>query len=160
MVQESNQHDQEMQGVPQTVNDKSSLRSNPKDRFGSKKVSVTKLPAIGILHGSMGMMYGASQYDSYNWRGNAVIASIYVDAIIRHMLAWFDEREEIAGDSGVTHLGHIIANASIILDAQATGNLIDDRPTGGTASRELSRLQELLKELLPRWEKIKAERSK
>jgi hypothetical protein len=134
------------------------LGNNPKDKFGSKKVSVTKLPAVGILHGSMGMMYGASQYDPFNWRGNAVVASIYIDAMIRHLLAWFDQKEEIADDSGVTHLGHVIANAAIILDAQATGNLIDDRPPDGKTSVELTRLNALIPELQKRWADIKSKR--
>lgn len=135
-----------------------SLGNNPKDSYGSKKVSITKLPAVGILHGSMGMQYGASQYDPYNWRDNAVIASIYVDAIARHLLAWFDEKEEVASDSGVTHLGHIIANAAIILDAQATGNLIDDRPKDGKAVKVMTELNVQLPDLQKRWEKIRADR--
>lgn len=138
----------------------SKLGNNPKDKFGSKKVSITKLPAVGIMHGSMGMMYGASQYDPYNWRDNAVIASIYVDAMIRHLMAWFDEKEEIAEDSGVTHLGHVIANAAILLDAQATGNLIDDRPSKGKASTELSKLNALIPDLQKRWADIKDARLK
>jgi hypothetical protein len=113
------------------------LGSNPKDLLGIKKVSISKLPVVGIIAGSHAMMYGADKYGPYNWRGNKVIASIYYDAIMRHLMAWFDSKEEVAADSGVYHLGHIIANASIILDAQATGNLIDDRPANGLGSMYL-----------------------
>lgn len=103
------------------------LGNNPKDLLGAKKVSITKLPAAGIIHGAHAMMNGAEKYGPYNWRGNAVISSIYVDAIMRHVMAWFEGEEE-AEDSGVHHLGHVIACASILLDAQATKNLVDDRP--------------------------------
>lgn len=121
------------------------LGSNPKDSIGAKKVSITKFPAVGIYHGAHAMMNGAEKYGPYNWRGNKVIASIYVDAAIRHLTAWL-EREEIAEDSEVHHLGHAIACCAILLDAQETGNLIDDRPeSDGTAIRVLQRLNAVIK---------------
>jgi len=73
------------------------------------------------------MMDGAGKYSSYNWRDNKVQADIYVDACMRHLLAWF-EGEEFAEDSGCHHLGHARACLGILLDAQATGNLVDNRP--------------------------------
>lgn len=100
---------------------------NPKDLIGSKKVSITKFPVIGTIQGAMAMMDGAEKYGPYNWRDNAVIASIYVDAAFRHLMTWF-EGQEAASDSKAHHLGHAIACCAILLDAQATGNLVDDRP--------------------------------
>ena len=123
---------------------------NPKDLVGNKKVSVTKLPAVGILHGAHAMMNGAAKYGPYNWRTRSVISSIYVDAIMRHLMAWFDQSEEVASDSGVHHLGHVIASASILLDAQATGNLVDDRPIKGKGADVLQRLNHTIAELTPR----------
>jgi hypothetical protein len=104
------------------------LGKNPKDLIGSTKVSITKFPAIGTVYGAMAMMDGAVKYGPYNWRGKKVIASIYVDAAYRHLMAWF-EGQENAQDSVVHHLGHVIACAAILLDAQATGSLVDDRHT-------------------------------
>ena len=101
--------------------------SNPKDKFGSLKVSYSKLPAAGVVHGSHAMMDGARKYGPYNWRDNAVIADIYVDAAKRHLDCWY-EGQECAEDSKVHHLGHVIACCSILLDALYTGNLIDNRP--------------------------------
>lgn len=121
------------------------MGNNPKDSLGIKKVSITKLPMVGLMHGAHAMMYGASKYGPYNWRGNAVIASIYVDATLRHLAAWFDSREEVASDSGVHHLGHVLANMAILLDAAATGNLIDDRPEGGKAAVVLENLNAQIK---------------
>lgn len=112
------------------------LGPNPKDLFGNKKVSVTKLPQVAVLHGAHAMMNGADKYGPYNWRDRAVVAGIYVDAAMRHLMAWF-EREETAQDSGVHHLGHALACCSILLDAQATGNLIDDRPDANPAFQKL-----------------------
>lgn len=105
--------------------------ANPKDLFGSVKVSLTKLPAVAIAHAAHAMMDGARKYGAYNWRDKKVLAGIYVDAASRHLAAWF-EGQETAADSGVHHLGHAIACCAILLDAQATGNLIDDRPVFGS----------------------------
>lgn len=85
-------------------------------------------------------MDGARKYNSFNWRANKVQADIYVDAAFRHLSSWF-EREEIAPDSGVHHLGHAMACLAILLDAQETGNLVDNRPKAdGTYQKVLSRL--------------------
>ncbi len=123
---------------------KAKLGANPKDNIGSTKVSITKLPMVAIAHGAMAMMDGGAKYGPFNWRGNAVVASIYVDALIRHTAAWFDG-EELAPDSSVHHLGHAIANAAILLDAMETGNLIDDRPPKGKFAEVLARLNETVK---------------
>lgn len=111
-------------------------KTNPKDLVGIKKVSTFVFPSAATLHGSHAMMYGAGIYGPYNWRDNDVRASIYLDACERHLLSW-REGEEEALDSGVHHLGHAIACLAIILDAETTGNLIDDRPKGGKGCIEL-----------------------
>jgi hypothetical protein len=102
------------------------LGENPKDRHGYKKVDVTLLPSIATMHGAHAMMDGARKYGPYNWRGNAVLARVYIAAAIRHLEYWA-AGEEQAKDSIVHHLGHAIACCAILLDAQATGNLIDNR---------------------------------
>lgn len=103
------------------------LTPNPKDLFGNKKVSISKLPFVAIAHGAAAMMDGAEKYGPYNWRDKAVIGSIYVDAAMRHIMDWFEGQEK-AKDSGVHHLGHAIACCAILLDAQANKCMIDDRP--------------------------------
>lgn len=105
------------------------LTVNPKDLFGAKKVSLSKLPAVAVAHAAHAMMDGAQKYGAYNWRDKAVLASIYVDAAKRHIDNWF-EGQRAASDSEVHHLGHAIACCAILLDAEATGNLHDDRPEG------------------------------
>lgn len=133
------------------------LGSNPKDLLGAAKISLSKLPAVAVLHGAHAMMNGADKYGPYNWRDKKVIASIYIDAMRRHIDAW-EEREEYALDSLVHHLGHAIACAGILLDAQITGNLIDDRPsslTPGFYTRELDKLNARVKEVRERMGTIK-----
>lgn len=106
---------------------------NPKDLLGITKVPLGLLPAAGKIHGAMAMKHGAKKYGPYNWRDKKITMSIYLDAIERHLLAYRDG-EDTAKDSGLNHLGHIIAGASIILDAITTGNILDDRPSPGQAS--------------------------
>lgn len=122
---------------------------NPKDLVGAKKVSITKLPPVALLHAAHALMNGAGKYGAYNWREKAVQASIYVDACERHLNAWFDGEEE-ATDSGVHHLGHAMACLAILLDAQETGNLVDDRPVKtGAFCRVLERLHRKIVEKAP-----------
>lgn len=118
--------------------------TNPKDLVGDTKVSITKLPAVAIVHGAHAMMDGARKYGPYNWRAKKVVSHIYIDAAMRHLMAWF-EGEELASDSKVHHLGHAIACCAILLDALETGNLVDDRPVDDTNRAGLSRVLDRLK---------------
>lgn len=121
-------HDcEEVREVPASEPHKVDSTTNPKDLIGCTKVSISKFPVIGTVLGAMAMMDGAAKYGPYNWRDKSVRAEIYVDAAMRHLMAW-QEGQEVADDSKVHHLGHVIACCAILLDAQANGNLIDDRP--------------------------------
>jgi hypothetical protein len=102
--------------------------NNPKSGVARFKPGIHAIPFSTLLHLGAAMADGKRKYGLTNWRGNEVAASVYVDAMFRHIGAWWDAREEVAPDSLVHHLGHVMACCSIILDAQATGNLIDDRP--------------------------------
>lgn len=110
------------------------LGTNPKDLLGIKKVQLNLVPASSTIFQALAMEDGAAKYGPYNWRDNKVKASIYVAAAMRHLQSWYDSREELASDSKKPHLGHALACIGIIVDAQVTGNLADDRPTAGAAS--------------------------
>jgi hypothetical protein len=113
--------------------------NNPKSVIGIKKPSFHAIPATALLHLGAAMADGERKYGLTNWRGNSVAASVYVDAKLRHLLAWWDSKEEFASDSKVHHLGHDMACDAILLDAIASGNLIDDRPeVPGAFSRLLA----------------------
>jgi hypothetical protein len=117
----------------------SAAGTNPKDLLGLKKPPLNLFPPAALIHGSMAMGNGAAKYGPYNWRKNKVIASIYIAAAMRHMASWYDG-EQNADDSGVHHLGHALACLAIILDAEATGNLVDDRPDAGASSHLIAKL--------------------
>lgn len=117
--------------------------ANPKDLYAARKLSLTKFPAVAVLHANHAMADGALKYGPYNWRDKAILASVYIDACKRHLDAWFDG-EETAEDSGVHHLGHAIGCLGILLDAQESGTMIDDRPvtehSRGLFGRVLARI--------------------
>jgi len=121
------------------------MTTNPKDLVGAKKAPMGLLPAAGVIHGNLAMENGANKYGPYNWREHAVQYTIYIDAIERHLVAVRDG-EDLAQDSMVHHLGHIIAGASILLDAMECGKLIDDRPKSGPAAQILERINTQRKE--------------
>lgn len=106
---------------------------NPKDRAALAKVKPSLLPAAGIIEGAKACEDGALKYGLYNWRVKAIQYMGYLDAIERHRLAIIDG-EDYDLKSRVHHLGHIIATASIMLDAISVDKMIDNRPTKGMAS--------------------------
>jgi len=112
--------------------------TNPKDQVGIKKPRLYLVPPTSIIYQALAMQDGAAKYGPYNWREKKVVASIYVDAAMRHILAWVDG-EEVAQDSGYPHLAHALACLGIIVDALETGNLVDDRPKPGATAAILER---------------------
>lgn len=100
--------------------------SNPKDVIGSTKLPVELWPATATILGSLALLDGLMKYGRTNWRATDVRASIYVAACKRHLDAWF-EGEDIDPDSKVPHLAHALACLAILVDADASGTLIDDR---------------------------------
>ncbi len=101
--------------------------TNPKDAVASGKAKMSLLSPIAKLAWMTAQYLGAKKYGMYNWRGTEVRASVYLDALERHLMAvlsgeWYDPED------GTAHLGNIMACAAIIIDADMTGKLIDDRP--------------------------------
>lgn len=131
--------------------------ANPKDLLGMKKPMLSIISPIAEAHESFAMMDGHYKYGPYNWRDKNVKARIYVDAALRHIKAW-EEGEEYAVDSGAHHLGHARACLGILLDAQETGCMIDDRPVNdksrGVYQRLLDRLGAKITAKMPEWSKV------
>lgn len=115
--------------------------TNPKDRIGVTKPPIHLVPATGLIHEAMAFRDGAEKYGPYNWRDAKVSASIYVAALMRHVMAWYNGEED-AQDSGVHHLAHAKACLGILLDAQECGALVDDRPTAAPVAELITRLTE------------------
>lgn len=99
---------------------------NPKDIIGSDKLPLHLWPNTATIYGTLGLLDGMLKYGRLNWRVVGVRASIYYDALRRHIDAWM-EGEEVAPDSGVPHLGHALSCLAILVDATVAGKLVDDR---------------------------------
>tara|TARA_R110000787_G_scaffold41507_2_gene102526 strand:+ start:686 stop:1051 length:366 start_codon:yes stop_codon:yes gene_type:complete len=100
---------------------------NPKTVYGVQKPSLSLIPLVALEAAAGAHQLGADKYGPWNWRESSVAASVYVNAILRHVKAWH-EVEDTDSESGISHLGHVMACCGILLDAQANGQLIDDRP--------------------------------
>lgn len=115
-------------------------KTNPKDLLGILKVPLGLVPAAGKIYAAMAMADGAKKYGPYNWRDKKVLLTVYLDAIERHLLAYRDG-EDVASDSKLPHLAHIIACGCILADAIEGGFLIDDRPLAGPGSKTLDKFK-------------------
>ncbi len=112
--------------------------TNPKDLIGVKKPRLSLVSPAGIIYEALAMQNGGAKYGPYNFRDKKVQALIYIDAAMRHLLAWLDG-EEVAADSGVPHLGHAKACIGILIDALENKCLLDDRPKKGVAAELIER---------------------
>ena len=112
--------------------------NNPKSAYGIKKPPLHLIPPAAKVEHAAAMGVGAQKYGPYNWRETAVAASVYVAAAERHIDAWWDG-EDLDPETLVNHLGHAMACCGILIDAIATGNLIDDRPQVQGLAGELHR---------------------
>ena len=129
--------------------------TNPKDAIGCNKLPIHLWPETATALGCLGLLDGTLKYGRTNWRVSGVRASIYFDAVRRHLAAWF-EGENLDPDSGLPHLAHALACLAIVVDADAAGKLKDDRMVPGGYRRlanaltpEVKRLKELRKGLNP-----------
>jgi hypothetical protein len=121
--------------------------TNPKDIVGSDKLPLHLVPDTMMVMASIAFLNGGLKYGRSNWRNAGVRASIYKDAAMRHIMAWF-EGEEV-DEEGVPHLSSALACLGIIVDARAAGKLNDDRNFAGGYRR-------LATELTPHVARLKA----
>lgn len=101
--------------------------SNPKDALGIKKVPLHAIPVRPLLEVGLAMLEGGRKYGTHNYRAVGVRMSTYYDAVMRHMMAWW-EGEDNDPDSGVSHLVKAIACLFVVRDSMHMENCIDDRP--------------------------------
>lgn len=114
---------------------------NPKDLIGMTKPPLRLLPGPALIRLSKVMELGAKKYGPYNWRQKAVRYTVYLEAAMRHILSALDG-EETDPQSKQSHAAHAGACMMIILDAQSTGHLIDDRPVPGVTAKLIEELTE------------------
>jgi hypothetical protein len=101
--------------------------SNPKDSVGIRKVPYSTIPSEVIAEVGLGMLEGALKYGRHNYRVVGVRASVYYDAIQRHLNAWW-EGEDIDPESNLNHIVKLLTSGVVLRDSMINGNWVDDRP--------------------------------
>lgn len=94
------------------------------------KLKLSNVPPNVLFGIGEAMNDGAKKYGRYNWRKTDVTASVFYDKLVRHLLDWYSG-EDVATDSKIHHLKHLIADAGIVLDAIDCNVFIDDRDKEG-----------------------------
>lgn len=124
--------------------------SNPKDAIGVTKTPMSTLSAQVMGEVGVAMLEGALKYGRSNYRVAGVRASVYYDALFRHMSAWF-EGQDIDPESGLNHVTKAIAGLMVLRDSMMQGNWQDDRPPRVTNQDWVKDLNEKVKALLTKY---------
>jgi hypothetical protein len=101
--------------------------SNPKDLISTTKVPLWLLSPIASAKWALAQFAGLVKYGAWNWRVVGVRSSVYLSAARRHLDA-YASGEEVDPVDGTDHRGNVMACMAILIDAEAAGKLVDDRP--------------------------------
>ena len=104
-----------------------SKETNPKDAIGISKAPMSTVPAAVLAEVGVAMLEGACKYGRSNFRIAGVRASVYYDATMRHLMAWW-EGEDTDPDSGMSHITKAITSLVVLRDAMIQDKFTDDRP--------------------------------
>lgn len=127
--------------------------SNPKDSLGIKKVPFSTVPSEVTAEVGLAMLEGALKYGRHNYRVVGVRASVYYDAALRHLTAFW-EGQDNDPDSGLSHLVKALACLYVLRDSQRMGNWVDDRPPRLPEHDEwTAKLNAIVEELLEKYPK-------
>ena len=124
--------------------------TNPKDALGIKKAPLHSVPTGPLFEVGLAFLEGARKYGSHNYREVGVRASVYYDAVMRHIMAWW-EGEDVDPDSGVPHIIKAMASLFVLRDSMLMGNCIDDRPIKYPTGLEFSILNQKAAEIIEKY---------
>jgi hypothetical protein len=123
--------------------------SNPKDAIGCRKPALSVLSMPVLYEMGAGLTEGACKYRRHNFRVIGVRASVYFDATMRHLAAWW-EGQDIDPDSGLHHVSKALASLHVLRDAMICDKVHDDRPPRVHASW-IAKARERVDEILARY---------
>jgi len=127
--------------------------SNPKDSVGCTKPPLHCIPAHVLFEVGMGMFEGGWKYREANYRVIGVRASIYYDAAMRHLIAWW-EGEDIDPASKIHHISKVMSCLAVLRDCQLQAengsgvSYKDDRPPKSVVP--MAKLESQFKAMLER----------
>lgn len=103
--------------------------SNPKDRCGVDKAPLSYVSMPVMFEVGLGMLEGGYKYGRHNYRVVGARASIYFDATMRHLAAWWEGEDYDPNSSAkLHHLSKAIASLAVMRDAIINDMWTDDRP--------------------------------
>lgn len=117
--------------------------SNPKDTAGNGRLPLDMVPDTLNLFAAMAFAEGDSKYIAYNFRIVGVKATVYVSALRRHLMRYFNG-EWADAKTGVPHLASVAACTAILIDGHVAGNLVDDRPPGVELGNEVAEAERVI----------------
>lgn len=124
--------------------------TNPKDAIGVSKTPMSCVPCGVLMEVGLGMLEGSLKYGRHNYRVAGVRATVYYDALQRHMMEWW-EGEDLDPDSGLSHITKAITTLVVLRDAMMNEMVYDDRPVGMKAPDWLKTLNKRTKLLLEKY---------
>ncbi len=108
------------------------IDANLKTLAAINKPRLSDVPPVALFALGAAMSNGKDKYGRFNWRETGTTASVFYDAMQRHLAQWYSG-ENFADDSKVHHLAHIMASCAILMDSEFQGTLTDDRDTSGSS---------------------------
>lgn len=93
-------------------------------KHDKNKPGFSNIPRLALLEVARVMTHGAKKYGKFNYSGTIALTRL-TDALERHLNSYLCGEDK--DESTHSHLAHIACNALMALDAELTGNLIDDR---------------------------------
>lgn len=124
--------------------------TNPKDAVGIRKPPASCVPQTVMAEVGVGMLEGARKYGRHNYREVGVRASVYYDALRRHVDYWW-EGEDLDPDSGLSHVTKAICCLVVLRDAMIQNKLTDDRPPKADVTAHRTEMQRLVNDLFERY---------
>lgn len=120
--------------------------TNPKDAAATSRLDISLYPQSAICYGSLGMTEGDYKYGGYNFREAGVNVSVYISALFRHALKYYNG-EWADKKTKVPHLASMNACTAILIDGHVQGNITDDRPPAVDMAELLDEMQEIVTHL-------------
>ena len=124
--------------------------TNPKDMVGITKVPVHCVSGQVLMEMGLGMLDGACKYGSHNYREAGVRASIYYDAAMRHLIAWW-EGEDLDPDTGLSHVTKVLTCLATFRDAMIADKWEDDRPIRTGISEKMLEYNQKAKTIIEKY---------
>jgi ribosomal protein S17E len=127
---------------------------NPKTQFGVVKPNTFAVDPIAEYVMGLAMLQGQLKYGLYNWIDDPVSITTYLDAAKRH-LDLYKLGQDLASDTDVEHLGHVMACCNILISAKYHNKLHDDRTHNKQMAEALEKFfeekQPLVKQIRDKW---------